>query len=37
LPSYSVLVADRLRDLVITFNLLTLVSGHMAGHMVNPS
>jgi len=27
LPSYIVLAADKLRDLV-TFNLLTLVSGH---------
>ena len=40
-PSYSVIAADTLRDLVtFTFDLLTLVSGHttyMAGHVFNPS
>jgi len=32
LPSYSVIAADTLRDLVtLTFDLLTLVSGHTGG------
>ena len=34
LPSYSVVAADTLRDLVtLSFDLLTLV---MAGHVINP-
>jgi len=38
LPSYSVLAADTFRDRVtLTFDLLTLVTGYMAGHMINPS
>jgi len=36
LTRYSVLAADKLREQV-TFDLLTLVSGHTWGHMVNPS
>jgi len=33
LPSYSVLAAGRLRDLVtLTFDLLTLVNGHDGSH-----
>ena len=38
MPRYSVIAADTSHDLV-TFDLLTLVSGHtyMAGHVANPS
>ena len=40
MPSYNVIAADMLRDLVtLTFHLLTLVSErtYMAGHVINPS
>jgi len=37
LPSYSILAADMLCDLVtLTFDRLILSSGYMAGHVLNP-